>query len=143
MAKYLRRLQAGAYRDDIALTGVAELLSVAIHVTKTNTLLHIDTGWQLPISSLPFSVNSVTCYWNPNKMTCLPPLALKCHLLYHPTQALTQVVFSATLIVPALNKSNQMLNVSFHLHYMYMCIYVQTCTTARGGALNGICLHIT
>ena len=42
--KYLRRLQAGAYGDDMALTGVAELLSVAIHVTKTYTPLHIHTG---------------------------------------------------------------------------------------------------
>ena len=111
-----------------ALTGIAELLSVAIHVTKTNTPLHIDTGMNLlPISSLPLSVNSITCHWNPNKMIDLRPLSLKCHLLCHQSQALTQVVFSATLVLPTLNKSKQMINASFHLHYMcvHVCMHVQ------------------
>ena len=62
-------------------------------------------------------------------MVCLPPLALKCHLL-------TQVVFSATLVVPSLNKSKQMLYVRFHLHYMYKHVQL------LGGALNRICLHM-
>ena len=40
--KYLRRLQAGAYGDVIALTGIADMLSVSIGVVKKKTVSTVD-----------------------------------------------------------------------------------------------------
>ena len=36
--KYLRRLQAGTYGDEMVLTGVAELLGVSIRIVKRNSV---------------------------------------------------------------------------------------------------------
>ena len=134
--KYLRRLQAGAYGDEIALTGVAELLAVSIRIVKRNTVLAVDPT----IASSHIVLALVGQYHyvslEPHKRTHLAPLTLTYHLLCHHTRRM-RVVFSAILMLAALNKSKQRKNVSYNID--------KYCTSSGGVwcALNGMCLHMS
>ena len=124
----------------MALTGVAKLLSVAIHVTKTNTPLHIDTGMatshiflallgQFHYVSLEPQQDDIPASTG---IEMPPPLPSNSSIDASDLQCNTGRARSEQKQGDVTRKFS-----SIHCMYNVMCVHVQTCTTAKVGGGGG------